>query len=191
MIFRICKKLFAKLHLSYVLKRQHVEVGIGTIIKGTPLFFGNGRIVIGNCCRINSDIRYNPIGGDQNCIFDSRNNGLIQIGNNVGISNSTSIAETKILIDDNVRIGGSCKIYDTDFHSLYLSERLQKPDPGVISKPIHIKRGTFIGAHSIILKGVTIGENSVVGAGSVVTKDIPDNEIWGGNPAKHIRSIAQ
>ncbi|WP_212635306.1 acyltransferase [Pseudozobellia thermophila] len=52
-----------------------------------------------------------------------------------------------------------------------------------------IKDRAFIGAYSIILKGVTIGENAIVGAGSVVTKSVPDNQIWAGNPAKFIRSI--
>ena len=55
--------------------------------------------------------------------------------------------------------------------------------------PVVIKDGAFIGAHCIILKGVSIGEKSVVGAGSVVTKSIPDGEIWAGNPAKFIRRI--
>lgn len=56
-------------------------------------------------------------------------------------------------------------------------------------KPVLIKDNAFIGAHSIILKGVTIGENSIIGAGSVVTKSVPDNQIWAGNPAKFIRNI--
>ena len=47
----------------------------------------------------------------------------------------------------------------------------------------------FIGAHSIVLKGVTIGKHSVIGAGSVVTKNIPDNEVWAGNPARFIRRL--
>jgi acetyltransferase-like isoleucine patch superfamily enzyme len=49
----------------------------------------------------------------------------------------------------------------------------------------------FIGAHSIVLKGVTIGENSIIGSGSVVTKSIPANQIWAGNPAKIIRNISE
>ena len=55
--------------------------------------------------------------------------------------------------------------------------------------PVVIKHDAFIGAGSIILPGVTIGANSIVGAGSVVTKNIPDNQIWGGNPAKYIKDV--
>ena len=66
---------------------------------------------------------------------------------------------------------------------------MQRPDTHIKTKPILIKEGAFIGAQSIILKGVTIGKHSVVGAGSVVTKDIPDGEIWGGNPAVFIRKV--
>lgn len=52
-----------------------------------------------------------------------------------------------------------------------------------------IEENAFIGAHSILLKGVRIGRNSIIGAGSVVTKSVPPNQIWGGNPAKYIRDI--
>lgn len=56
-------------------------------------------------------------------------------------------------------------------------------------KPIHIKKNAWIGIGSTILPGITIGENAVVGTGSVVTKDVPDNSIVGGNPAKFIKRI--
>ena len=52
-----------------------------------------------------------------------------------------------------------------------------------------IEDNVFIGAHSTILKGVTIGQNSIIGACSVVTKNIPPNEIWAGNPAKFIKKL--
>ena len=55
--------------------------------------------------------------------------------------------------------------------------------------PVVIENNVFIGAHCIILKGVSIGENSIIGAGSVVTKNVPANQIWAGNPAKFIRKI--
>ncbi len=78
-------------------------------------------------------------------------------------------------------------ICDTDFHSIEYSYRLEKPDTHIRTAPVRICEGAFIGARSIILKGVTIGKHSVIGAGSVVTKSVPDNEIWAGNPAVYIR----
>ena len=62
-------------------------------------------------------------------------------------------------------------------------------EAGGKAKPVIIKDGAFIGTDCIILKGVTIGEKSVIGAGSVVTKSVPDGEIWAGNPAKFIRKV--
>lgn len=61
----------------------------------------------------------------------------------------------------------------------------------MVSKPIVIKRGAFIGASTIILKGVTVGVYSVVAAGTIVTKNIPDGELWGGAPAHFIKKINQ
>ena len=96
-----------------------------------------------------------------------------------------------ITIGDNVTIGGNTVIYDTDFHSLNPEIRLNKSIDKLNAKSgkVTIKDNVFIGAHSTILKGVTIGFNSVVGACSVVTRDIPDNEIWAGNPAQFIKSV--
>ena len=99
-----------------------------------------------------------------------------------------------IIIENNVLIGGSCKFYDTDFHSLDFDQRIRpylygEEDQKVRSKPIIIEDGVWIGGHCIILKGVTIGKRSIIGAGSVVSKNVPGNEIWGGNPARFIKKI--
>ena len=170
----------------------------GVIIKGSKKGFKGfitirtgkkGSIVIGDNVKINSGKNYNIIGGDTRLILRTIDSGQIIIGDNVGISNSAIVSKNKIIIENNVYIGASCAIYDTDFHSLSFEERMMNNDLGVKSAPIKIKKGAFIGAHSIILKGVTIGENSIIGAGSVVTKNIPDNEVWGGDPVKYIRDL--
>jgi acetyltransferase-like isoleucine patch superfamily enzyme len=62
-------------------------------------------------------------------------------------------------------------------------------DVNIPTKPVTIEDGAFIGGDVIILKGVVIGENSVIGAGSVVAKSVPPGEIWAGNPAKFIRKL--
>ena len=158
-------------------------------IKGRIKIVNRGHIELGNYFRANSGQKHNPIGGDNFLRLATTSSGSIMIGENVKISNSAIYSNISVRIEDNVMIGGGCKIYDTDFHSLYLQDRLKEKDPNVISKPVLIKKGVFIGAHSIILKGVTIGDNSVIGAGSVVTKSIPSKEIWAGNPAKFIKKI--
>lgn len=127
-------------------------------------------------------------GGTRLIIYVGRN-GHIAIGNNVGISNSCFRIETELVIEDNVNIGGDCKIYDSDMHSVEYAYRMKYPDTHKKMAPIRIKEGAWIGAHCIILKGVTIGSRSVIGAGSVITKDVPDNEIWAGNPAKCIKRL--
>lgn len=148
-----------------------------------------GSIQIGQKAELRSGKSYNMIGGDTRLILRTIGNGQILIGSHVGISNSALVSAAKITIEDNVMIGGSCKIWDTDFHSTKYEMRIRDKDTDYMSIPIHIKKGAFIGGNSIILKGVTIGEKSIVGAGSVVTKDIPDGEIWAGNPAKFIKRV--
>lgn len=156
----------------------------------TPDYNGTGgEIRFGKKIGINSGRKFNLIGGDSKLILRVINDGRIIIGNNVGMSNVTLVARNLIKIDDDVLLGGGVKIYDNDFHSLDFDTRINHPYEDIKSKPVIVKHGAFIGAHSIVLKGVTIGERSIVGAGSVVTKNIPNDEIWGGNPAKFIRKI--
>jgi acetyltransferase-like isoleucine patch superfamily enzyme len=148
-----------------------------------------GKLKIGENLSLNSGNHYNLIGRQQKCIFWVE--GELEIGNNVGMSATAIICNYKISIGNNVTIGGNTVIYDTDFHNL---------DPLIRSNPkldkqsatkatVIIGNNVFIGAHSTILKGVTIGENSVVGACSLVSNNIPSNQIWAGNPAKFLKEI--
>ncbi len=149
-----------------------------------------GQITLGSGVVLNSASIYNPVGAFARCQLIAKPNADIVIEDHVGISSTTIVAFTHIHIGSHVTIGGDCKIYDSDFHSLVLAERTGRSTPdNVKSRPIHIRDGAFIGAHSIILKGVTIGENAIIGAGSVVTKDIPANEIWAGNPARCVGKV--
>lgn len=149
------------------------------------------QVSIGCEVRINSSHVLNFVGGFHQTGIHVNKNAKLIIGDRVALSNSTIVCTNRIEIEDNVFIGGDCNIYDTDFHPIDASERINNRLDKVKTAPILIKRGSFIGAHSIILKGVTIGENAIIGAGSLVSKDIPDNEIWAGNPIKKIRKISE
>lgn len=159
---------------------------------GTPYIMvaRGGKCKIGKNFSMNNGIKGNPIGCYHKCTIFVDREAVLTIGDNVGISQTALICTKKITIEDYVKIGGGVCIYDTDFHSLNPDIRKSTEDlKHRKQKEVLIKENAFIGAHSIILKGVTIGKNSIVGAGSVVTKSIPDNEIWAGNPAKFIKTI--
>lgn len=117
--------------------------------------------------------------------------GIIKIGDNVGISCASFVANSEVIIGNRVLIGAGAKIYDTDFHSLNKEERAAVPQKteNMNTKKISIGDDCFIGAGTMILKGVQIGNNVVVGANSVVTKNLESNAIYAGNPAKMIRKI--
>lgn len=185
--FRIAS-CYNRFYNTYKLRRFKI-IGDKPKIRGKVSTFGHGELKTSNNTIINSSLMSNPIGGMEKTILFIEKGACLEIGKNTGISNSAIICKKHIKIGSNVRIGGNTCIYDSDFHSLNLEKRISVNDDDIKCKEIEIKDGAFIGAHSIILKGVTIGENSIIGAGSVVTKNIPDNEIWGGNPAKFIRKI--
>lgn len=169
----------------------HVQYGKNLQVRGKLVVGWKVHLTIGDDVIINSGAygNPNPIGNEILTTFATVYDGAIKIGNRVGISNSCLYARECVVIEDDVMIGGGCKIFDTDFHPLNYVDRMQNDESKVKTAPIRICQGAFIGADSIIMKGVTIGRHSIVGAGSVVTKSIPDNEIWAGNPAKYIYSL--
>lgn len=124
----------------------------------------------------------------------------IVIGNNVYVGGGSLIECVKsIVIEDDVLISHGCILADSDNHSIIYGMRRKdladwkKGDHDwdtTISIPIKIAKGAWIGMRAIVLKGVTVGEGAVVGAGSVVTKDVPPYTIIAGNPAKIIREIS-
>lgn len=117
--------------------------------------------------------------------FYTTGGGDISVGRNVFVNQNCTFYDLGGLdIADNVMIGPNVSLI-TSGHPIEPSERYAS----VIAKPIVIERNVWIAAGVIIIGGVTVGENSVVAAGSVVTKDVPANTLVGGNPARVIRSI--
>ena len=162
---------------------------------GTPFIHKslNAKFFIGNNFKMNNGVRYSDSGQNGKCRIDVRDHAVLSIGDNVGMSDVTITCHQKISIGNNVLLGVGVQIRDTDNHSLNPEHRKENKLDWENKKtsPIVINVSAFIGAYSFILKGVTIGKNVIVGAGSVVTKNIPDNEIWAGNPARFVRNTLQ
>ena len=147
----------------------------------------------------------------ENCVIQSRfvfekESGVVRIGNNSFIGGSTLICIDEIEIGNDVLISWGCTIIDNDAHSLHWEHRKRdvmewkkgidenhtgkyKNWDNVTSARIKIGDRVWVGFNSIILKGVTIGEGAVIGAGSVVTKDIPAYVVVAGNPARVIKEL--
>lgn len=184
--------LFIKIYLipnKFIFKLFGVKYGKGLKISGTVCVVNKGKITLGNNVRINSNVSSCPVGGPYKTSFLTESEGEIIIGDNVGMSGAAIVSREKVTIGNNVMLGSGTCIYDTDFHSTLLSDRISVPEKGIKSAPVIIEDGVFIGARSIVLKGVTIGENAVIGAGSVVTKSVPAGEIWGGHPAHFLKKV--
>ena len=161
-------------------------------ISGKPNLFhpllvkGKGKISFGK--NVQMGVMDSPNFYSHYTYLEARNSeSEIKIGNNVSINNGFSaVSFSKIEIKDNVLIGVNCSIIDNDGHNLAVDERhIGAPK----SQSVLIDVNVFLGDNVTILKGVTIGKNAVIGNGSMVTKNIPDNVVAVGNPAKVIRSL--
>ena len=156
-----------------------------------------GRITIGDDFTFTSGDGINTIARNiRGCIHTNHTNSIITIGNHVGISSACIRIKEKLTIGNFVNIGANCTIMDTDVHQIdYLVRRGERsanpedPFTTVQSAPVTIEDDVWIGANCQILKGVTIGARSIIGAGSVVTKSIPADCIAAGNPCRVIRRI--
>lgn len=144
-----------------------------------------GNVCIGNNVKFNN---YNDAGWNSKCSIWVRERASLSIGDNSGFNGVFLYAADNIVIGKNVKVGGGTRIFDTDFHPLnYIVRR--DSNEGTKTKPVIIHDDVFIGTNSIIGKGVEIGERSIIAAGSVVVKSVPAGEVWGGNPAKFIKSL--
>ena len=144
-------------------------------------------IRIGKKCCFRSAKCSNIAGVDRPVLLAARCGARIELGDFCGLSGTVIAADTSIRIGDRVMVGANCTIVDTDFHPVDAQARFAG-ERGK-SLPVVIEDDVFIGMNSMILKGVTIGRGSIIGAGSVVTKDIPPGVLAAGNPARVIRQL--
>lgn len=200
---RFCSKICSSLYIGWnkiyfflnnikygknfrVFNHLYLKIHIGALVQ------------IGNNCTIMSGAGLNPLSRNiKTCIYVGKK-ATLKLGNDVGISSSTLWVKESVSIGNSVAIGADCIIMDTDAHNLdwkiRCSEETNEYGESVdmvtaASAPIVIEDNVLVGARCIILKGVTIGARSIIGSGSIVTKDIPSDCIAAGNPCKVIKSI--
>lgn len=162
----------------------------GLCLLGVPLIQQSrrGAIRLGKNFKAVSLARHNSIGVLQRVTIKALGpEGTVCIGNNVGVSGATISARSSITIGDNVLIGSGVLISDNDAHPLLASER--NDFSRTQSAPVILEDDVFVGARAIILKGVKLGRGAVVGAGSVVSRDVPPNTVVAGNPAKVVKVL--
>lgn len=168
-----------------------VAWGHGWRILGMPMIqrHRGSQIKLGDDLTLRSWASSNPLMPNHAVVLCTRTRtAVISIGDNCGLTGATLVAAERIEIGDGVLIGANVTIVDTDFHPLSPQERSDDINNGK-HQPVVIESDVFIGMHSLILKGVRVGQGSVIGAGSVVTKDVPPNVIAAGNPAQIVRHI--
>lgn len=184
-VYALFSSLFLKLLLHY--KKIHYS-SITSV--GFPLIQlkGRGKLSFGSNIVLINTFKASTLGENTRCKILVYDNAFLSIGNKVGMSNVTIVATKSISIGSNVMIGAGTTIIDSDFHSLNSIDWFTDQDEKkMCSKSVVIGDNVFIGMNTIILKGTTIGSNSIIAAGSVVSCSIPSNEVWGGNPARFIK----
>jgi acetyltransferase-like isoleucine patch superfamily enzyme len=172
-----------------ILKIQCVSYKSWPQISGVLNITNRGTITVGNNVILTSSSIANPVGGTSQTSLYCSPKGKIIIMDKVAISNSVIFSQNSIEIHSGAMIGGGCQVYDSDFHSLDFEQRLKIKKEVIKTSPVVIGTNAFLGCNVTVLKGTVIGENSIIGAGSVVSGYIPENQIWGGNPAKFIKLI--
>jgi maltose O-acetyltransferase len=163
--------LNARFHL-----RSAQLLGRRVTLRGWPHVVNEGTIVVGERVRLVSTVAKLEL--------VTLPGGRLEIGNNVFINYGTSIvAAARVSIGDDCLIGTHVMVMDTDFH------RVEDKSWDTTGHPIVIEERAWLGNRSIVLKGVRIGHDAVVAAGSVVTRDVPPRTLVAGAPARVIREF--
>lgn len=192
--FIVNKILF--LYQIFLLKMKNIHYGKGIVLRGKTIWHVSreAQVILGEHFMSNSGPEYTI--DNQKCTkIDVLKGAQLYIGNFSGISSVSIQCANNIEIGDYVNIGAGCLIMDSDFHEISWKGRRKdyvkraQLNRNIKTAPVKVGNDVFIGARSIICKGVSIGDRSIIAAGSVVAKNIPSDEVWGGNPVKFIKRL--
>jgi acetyltransferase-like isoleucine patch superfamily enzyme len=196
----LSERIFIKLLTLYstflgavLLRLYGVSIGKNLTLTGLPIVskHKNASIWIGNNVMLLSNSITTALGVNHPVILRTlTQNAKIEIGDDVGISGGSICAGKLVKIGARSMLGANVTIADTDFHDFSHKNRRYAGLPEEASfEAVVLKENVFVGINTIILKGVTIGRNTVIGAGSVVTHNIPADSVAAGNPCKVIKAL--
>lgn len=160
-------------------------------IYGLPIisFITNKKIKIGKNLALISTSYFSEPGINHPVIIRTLNQDAeLIIGDNVGISGGGICCANKVIIGNNVMFGANTFVTDTDFHPIDPLKRRDSSEK-INTAPVIIEDNVFLGMNVIVLKGVKIGKNSIIAAGSIVTREIEENCIAAGIPARKIKNL--
>ena len=185
---------FTNIYAHFELRASGVVIGAGSLFFGLPVIkmAKGSKITIGEQAMLISTSHYTALGVNHPVVLRTLQSGAsIVLGTRVGISGGSICAVQSVEIGADTLLGANVTIADTDFHSINPHYRRTTDYSRIGVAPVKIGSRVFIGTNAIVLKGVTIGDNTIIGAGSVVTKSIPANVIAAGNPCRVIRNLTE
>lgn len=183
----------SEMAVCYRMRRVGVRLGPGTRVMGKPIvqLAVGSSIQIGPRAVLISRSSSTALGVSRPVILRTLARGArITIGADCGLSGTTMCAAVSVELGDRCLVGADVLFSDTDFHPVSPAERRYLPMPVPDeSHAVVVGDDVFIGARSIVLKGVHIGDGAVIGAGSVVTGAVPSYAIFAGNPAVQVGKV--
>ena len=158
--------------------RSATEVARTVRLVGRPSVHNEGTMIVRDRVKLESDVATLELATGPDGTLDIGERSFINYGSSLS-------ASLLVRIGPRCQIGTYCLLMDNDFHRVEPERRLERPE----SRPIVLEENVWLGARVIVTSGVTIGRDSVVGAGSVVTRDVAPRTVVAGVPAKKIRDL--
>ena len=169
-----------------------LSVGPGADVWGrfNLMIFRGGRVTIGSRLHMVSAPPRSAIALYSRCSLTAFPTGSIEIGDGVGLNGTAITSKKRVRIGDGTMIAPNVIIVDSDFHAQWPPESRLISDTAASDRAVTIGKNVWIGMNTVILKGSTIGDNTIIGASSLVSGVIPANVVAAGNPARVLRPLS-
>lgn len=183
---RLAQTFYHRLYPNFNVGPRASIWGRFHVLMHTPF---ESQIRLGENLHMVSDFRRSGIALYSPCKFTTTAAGAIVVGDDVQLNGVAITSRKRVEIGDGTLIAPNCIIVDSDFHALWPPENRGYSDPTNDDEEVFIGKNAWLGLNVVVLKGARIGDNSVIGAGSVVVDEIPPNVVAAGTPARVIKAL--